>query len=432
MELGTPSPSLPFRSSPTSLEGRRETWQQELREAPASIEELEQLGVLTSSEVQTLRELGLADRSRLRVPLSTLRLMDQGNPECPIRLQSLPSTRELDPVLPEAIRTLSERAYGRPLPWTPDPIGDLDRLASPRLTHRYGNRALLHFSSSCALYCRFCFRKEHLSASEEALYSGSFDEAFRYLSSAPEVRELILTGGDPLTHVDSRLGLFLDRVARELPAIRTVRLHSRMASSLPSRLTPALAATLGEERGFAVHFVSHFNHPLELTAEARAGLRRLARAGVTLWNQNVLLRGVNADETVLESLYQSLYETGVAPYYLHHPDWTPGTFGFRVSIEEGRRIVRALKGRLPGPAVPDYVLDLPGGFGKVPLLDTERVKRLEADDFTWSLSAGEAKAYGLPPQAKGRARLYSILPPMTRHSSARSEERVLALDLSVL
>jgi lysine 2,3-aminomutase len=139
----------------------------------------------------------------------------------------------------------------------------------------------------------------------------------------------------------------------------------------------------------------------------------MARAGVTLWNQNVLLRGVNANSQVLEELYQGLYETGVAPFYLHHADWTPGTFGFRVSIEQGRSIVRELKGRLPGPAIPDYVLDLPGGLGKVPLLDTERVRApteaLEA--ALWQLEPTEKRAYGAE---TGSARVYQIVPPETR------------------
>jgi lysine 2,3-aminomutase len=253
------------------------------------------------------------------------------------------------------------------VPWTSDPIGDLARLAAPRLTHRYGNRVILHVSAACALYCRFCFRKSHLNATEEALYKGQLAPAIAYLQAHPEVREVILTGGDPLSVPDGPLARLLGQL-EAIPHIKRVRIHSRMPVTLPARLTAELADLLANRR-FTTCLVAHFNHPRELTPVALAKLERLRRRGVVVYNQAVLLRGINNHEDTLFDLFQTLYEAGVTPYYLHHPDWTPGTFHFRVPIAQGRALMTALSGRLSGPAVPHYVLDVPGGHGKVRLLD---------------------------------------------------------------
>jgi lysine 2,3-aminomutase len=347
-------------------------WKQELAQSYDSVHSLSEAGFLAPSEADRLRSLG--ERYKVRVTPYYAGLITREDPSCPIRLQAIPGLGEEDPELPTWAREMSQAIYGRPVPWHTDAIGDLERLAAPRLTHRYGNRAILHLSSLCAVYCRFCFRKGHLNDEDRTLYDGSLDAAFEYLKGATEIRELILTGGDPLSLTDAALERVLDRLAAELPHLRVVRIHSRMAVTLPSRLDSGLAETLGRDRPYRTHLVSHFNHPREWTLEARQGLDRMRRAGIALYNQNVLLAGINDSIECLAALYQGLYDEGVTPFYLHQADWTPGTFSFRVSIERGREIVRGLRGRLPGAAIPHYVLDIPQGYGKVHLMDQEAVR----------------------------------------------------------
>lgn len=388
-------------------------WNQELAQSYSSIDELSRAGLISTDEAARLA--GLGDRFKTRITPYYAGLM-RAERDCPIRLQALPALGEHDPMLPGWAIEQSLRLYDREAPWTADAIGDVEKLAAPRLTHRYGNRAILHVSTACAVYCRFCFRKEHLGAREQALYDGSFDPAFEYLGSHPEIRELILTGGDPLSLTDPALARLIERAAA-LPSLRVLRIHSRMAVTLPSRITAELVELLSRDRDeLSIHLVSHFNHPREWTPEARAALGRLRRAGVALFNQNVLLAGVNDSSETLSELYQALYESGVTPMYLHHPDWTPGTFHFRVSIERGQRIARELRGRLPGPAVPHYVLDLPQGSGKALLLDST-TRKLED--------------LGAPSDSTGsriRGALYELAIPLTRDRE-RAGETELYLDL---
>jgi lysine 2,3-aminomutase len=347
-------------------------WKQHLAQSYSNVNELAQAGLITSAEASRLADLG--ERFKVRITPYYASLMKPQR-DCPIRLQAIPDLGEEDPALPEWAATWSQKIYGRAAPWHADAIGDVAKLAVPRLTHRYGNRAILHLSSLCAVYCRFCFRKGHLNDDERTLYEGNLDPAFDYLARTPEIRELILTGGDPLSLTDSAFARVLERVG-QIPHIRVLRIHSRMAVTLPSRLTAELAQVMGRPRDFSIHLVSHFNHPREWTADARAGLARISEARVQLFNQNVLLAGINDSVECLTELYQGLYEAGVMPFYLHHPDWTPGTFQFRLSVERGQEIARGLRGLLPGPAIPHYVLDIPQGYGKALLLDGT-VKRID-------------------------------------------------------
>ncbi|MEW6058115.1 MAG: KamA family radical SAM protein [Bdellovibrionota bacterium] len=386
-----------------------ENWQEALANSLASVDELVLEGLLKPHEASQLRNLGTAYQVRLtRYYASLMDNSDQGRGTCPIRLQALPSLGEADPTLPSWAREWSLKAYGREVPWTPDAIGDLTRLAAPRLTHRYGNRAILHVSSMCALYCRFCFRKSHLNSKDRLLYDGSFDAALEYLCAHPEIRELLLTGGDPLSLTDSALERLFDRL-EGITHVKHLRIHSRMASTLPHRLTDGLIETLARQRRFKIALVSHFNHPKEFTSFARARLDGVASKGVALYNQSVLLRGVNDDGPILEELFQSLYESGVTPFYLHHPDWTPGTFHFRCSIARGQELMSGLSGRLSGPALPHYVLDLPNGLGKVPLM-ADKIKLIDTRS---------------EPRLEGA--LYELTPPKTLQKQAST---VLYTDFS--
>ena len=251
-----------------------------------------------------------------------------------------------------------------------DPIGDEARSPVPGLTHRYPDRVILHVTRSCAVYCRFCFRRE-VVGEEGMLDAGRLAEAIDYIARTPALREVILTGGDPLVLAPRRLGTVLGRIAA-IRHLELLRIHSRIPLVAPERIDPAMLAALrppgapGAEAP-PVWLVVHGNHPAELTAEARAALSRLADAGIPLLSQTVLLRGVNDDPDTLATLFRGFLRLRVKPYYLHHCDLARGAGHFRTTIAEGRAIMAALRGRISGTALPAYVLDLPGGHGKVPL-----------------------------------------------------------------
>lgn len=244
-----------------------------------------------------------------------------------------------------------------------DPIGDDAHRPVQGLTHRYPDRAILHATQVCEVYCRFCFRRETVGESGQ-LAEAEFDRVVEYLRATPAVREVIFTGGDPLVLSARRLGAMLDRL-EALGTLDVVRFHTRVPVVAPEKVSEALVAAL--DRALPVWVVVHVNHADEITAAASAALRRLNRAGVPLLSQTVLLRGVNADAGVLEQLFRVLIHNRVKPYYLHHPDLAKGTGHFRVTLAEGQRIMAALRGRLTGIAQPLYVLDIPGGHGKVPV-----------------------------------------------------------------
>ncbi|MGK5085781.1 KamA family radical SAM protein [Bdellovibrionota bacterium FG-1] len=382
-------------------------WKQELAHSYDSVQALKEAGLISPSEAKKLEALGA--QFKVRVTPYYARLMSS-SPNCPIRLQAIPALGEQDPELPSWATEWSQRIYGRAHPWHPDAIGDLDKLAVPRLTHRYDNRAILHLSSLCSVYCRFCFRKTHLNDAERTLYDGSLDPAFDYLSQHPEIHELILTGGDPLSLTDSALEKIFER-AKNIPHLRVLRIHSRMAVTLPSRFTPELAQIFERSDSLQVFLVNHFNHPQEWTPQSKAALQLIQKSGATLLNQNALLAGINDSAQTLALLYQQLYEHGVIPVYLHHPDWTPGTFQFRVSIEHGSQIARELQGILPGAARPHYVLDIPGGFGKTSLLDST-VRKIHQ----WA----EGPIHGA---------VYQVRPPKTRTPPNIQKDVQLYLDL---
>lgn len=250
-----------------------------------------------------------------------------------------------------------------------DPIGDAAHSPVPGLTHRYPDRAILHLTQTCDVYCRFCFRREVVGDSGP-LPQPQLDAVLAHIAATPALREIILTGGDPLTLSPRRLGAVLDRLDA-IPHVEVIRLHSRVPVVSPDRIA-SLAPLL--RRRAAVYLVIHTNHPDELTPQARAAIARLADHGVALLSQSVLLRGVNDDPDVLARLFRALTALRVTPYYLHHCDLARGTSHFRTTIDEGLVIIAALRGHLSGVAIPSYVLDLPGGHGKVPL-DSAAVTR---------------------------------------------------------
>ena len=245
-----------------------------------------------------------------------------------------------------------------------DPIGDDAHSPLPGVVHRYPDRVLLMPTTACPVYCRFCFRRERVGRGGSAMSAEQIDAALAYVAARPAIREVILTGGDPMILSPRRLGAILGRAAA-IPSVDVLRVHSRVPVADPARIGGALIAALGQE--VPVYVAIHCNHPSELDPAAARAIAALADAGVPLLAQTVLLRGVNDDADTLAALFRALVRHRVRPYYLHHPDLAPGTARFRLSIEEGQALVRALRGRISGLCQPTYVIDIPGGHGKIPL-----------------------------------------------------------------
>lgn len=266
-----------------------------------------------------------------------------------------------DPVVAQFVPTAAERIT-RPEERT-DPIGDRVHSPVPGLTHRYPDRVILHVTQTCDVYCRFCFRRETVGA-DGPLSPAALTEALAYIAATPAVREVILTGGDPMTLSPRRLNALMGDLAA-IPHLDVIRLHSRVPVVAPQRITAEMTAALA--RHPATFVVVHTNHAQELTAAAREALARLAQAGIPLLSQSVLLKGINDDADTLATLFRTLTAARVKPYYLHHCDLARGTGHFRTTIAAGQALMAALRGRLSGIAIPTYVLDIPGGYGKVPV-----------------------------------------------------------------
>jgi lysine 2,3-aminomutase len=250
---------------------------------------------------------------------------------------------------------------------TADPIGDLAHSPVEGIVHRYPDRVLLKITHTCATYCRFCFRREMVGPEGlKALSPAALDAALAYIAARSELWEVILTGGDPLVLSPRRLGALMERLER-ISHVKVVRFHTRIPAVDPAAVTDALVAALKRAPGKAVYVALHANHPREMTPQARAACARLVDAGIPMVSQSVLLRGVNDDPETLGALMRTFVEARVKPYYLHHGDLAPGTAHLRTSLEDGQALMRAMRGNLSGLCQPAYVLDIPGGHGKVPV-----------------------------------------------------------------
>lgn len=286
-------------------------------------------------------------------------LMATSDPRDPIALQFVPDAAELT-TLPDELE---------------DPIGDQPHAPVKGIVHRYPDRVLLKPTHACPVYCRFCFRREMVGPGGEALDAAELQAALAYVRARPGIREVILSGGDPLILSARRLGEIM-RGLDAIPHLEIVRIHSRVPLVDPERITAELVAALATAK--ALFVVLHANHPREFTPAGRAACARLISAGIPMLSQSVLLRGVNDDVATLEALMRAFLAARIKPYYLHQLDRAPGTARFRVPIAEGQALMRALRGRVSGLAQPSYVLDIPGGHGKVPIgptyLDDDAVR----------------------------------------------------------
>ena len=243
-----------------------------------------------------------------------------------------------------------------------DPIGDEALSPVKGVVHRYPDRALLKPLLICPVYCRFCFRREHVGPDGGVLTDAELSAAYAWFAGHPEVTEIILTGGDPLMLSPRRLAAIIATLSG-MTHVQTIRIHTRVPVADPERLTDALAAAMDTDR--SLWLVVHANHAREFTPEAASALRRVQMLGTPVLGQSVLLRGVNDNAMALEALFRAMIAVRVKPYYLHQLDPAPGTARFQVPIEQGRALLEALRGRVTGLAWPTYVIDIPGGYGKV-------------------------------------------------------------------
>ncbi|KZB98940.1 lysine-2,3-aminomutase-like protein [Methylobacterium radiotolerans] len=319
-----------------------------MNRALRSADDLLSAGLISGAEADALG--AVLARYAVSVTPDMAELIDPQDPDDPIGRQFVPRVAE-------AVATPEERA---------DPIGDAAHAPVTGIVHRYPDRVLLKPLHVCPVYCRFCFRREMVGPDGlGTLTDAELDAALAYIAQDPRIWEVVLTGGDPFALSPRRLGVIAERLAA-IAHVRVMRVHTRVPVVKPDLVSDALVRAL-KRFGRAVFVAVHANHPREFTAAASAACARLVDAGIPLVGQSVLLRGVNDEAATLEALMRTLIENRIKPYYLHHGDLAPGTAHLRTDVAEGQALMRALRGRLSGLAQPTYVLDIPGGHGKVPI-----------------------------------------------------------------
>lgn len=319
-------------------------WRWQMRHRLRTEADLAAWIALTDDERQALA--ATAGLFRWNVTPYYAALMDAADPACPIRRQVVPTMHE---VAPDIVGVA-------------DPLEEVAHSPVKNLIHNYADRVAFCVTSECAIYCRYCLRKRMVGDSEMMMRKAELRAALDYIAAHPEIRDVLLTGGDPLTFSERQLDWLLGAL-RAIAHVEVIRIGTRMPVKLPYRITPALCEVLEQHHPLWVN--THFNHPKELTPEAGQAVDRLLRAGVPVGNQTVLLRGINDDAATLKALCEGLVRLRVRPYYLYQAQLIGGTAHLRTSIERGLALMEALQGRTTGFAIPKYVLDTP--FGKVPL-----------------------------------------------------------------
>lgn len=311
-----------------------------------SVRDLVQAGLLSEGEGEAVARI--TDRYAIAVTSYLAEQIGATDPDDVLRRQYIPTPAE-------AITTSEELA---------DPIGDEAHSPVKGIVHRYPDRVLLKPLHACAVYCRFCFRREMVGPGGNALDPDELEQALSYIRENTAIWEVVITGGDPLLLSPRRLGHIMQSLSA-IPHVGVVRLHTRIPVADPARINTALIDAL-KVPDVACWVAVHVNHANELTEEATAAINQLVDAGIPLVSQTVLLKGINDSAGALEALFRGLVRRRVKPYYLHHPDLAAGTSHFRSTLAEGQALVRGLRGRLSGLCQPTYVLDIPGGHGKAP------------------------------------------------------------------
>ena len=340
-------------------------WQWHLRNRIDSIEKLRD--VLPLSDREATEASGVIQRFPMMITPYYASLIDPNDPDCPIRRQVVPSEDELhDPA------------------GIPDPIDEVSQSPVPGVIRIYPDRVAFTAFNVCPVFCRYCFRKRLFDPDAVPPPRTQIDAGIRWIENTPEIRDVLVTGGDPLMATDAWLANLLTRL-RAIPHVEVIRLGTRAPVALPQRITPELCEII--ERHHPVWINTHFNHPKELTPEAAAACDRLTRAGAPVGNQSVLLRGINDDEHVMRELVTGLVKMRVRPYYLFQCHLVDGTAHFRTSIERGTQISASLRGYISGIANPLYIVDTPRG--KVPILPKNGFVRREGDDVELETFEGQ-------------------------------------------
>ena len=347
------------------------TWQ--LKNRLTTVEQLEQYMTLTPEE-----KAGCAFASHklaLAITPYFFNLIDRSSPECPIRRQVIPRSEET---------VVSEEEML-------DSLGEDEHSPIPGLVHRYPDRVLFLVTDRCAAYCRYCTRSRLVSNAQDYNFHPEFERGLRYIEAHTEIRDVLLSGGDPLLLSDKKIEHLLSRL-RAIPHVEFIRIGSRIPVFLPQRITPELCAVF--KKYGPIWMSIHVNHPRECTAELRSACDQLSFAGVPLGNQSVLLRGINDDAEVMKALVHRLLRMRVRPYYLYQMDLITGGSHFRVDVRKGLEIIRALRGHTTGYAVPQYVIDAPGGGGKVPI-NPDYVEKITDEEVVFRNYEGRAFRYPL-------------------------------------
>lgn len=326
-------------------------WQQQKR--VKSFEQLEKVLNVTADEREAYAKSN--EMFNMGITPYYASLMDPNDPNCPIRLQSVPTMGEL------TVREMDLE----------DPLGEEKDMPVPGITHRYPDRVLFYTTHNCPVFCRHCTRKRKVSDPSSAAANKQLEDGLTYISEHKEIRDVVISGGDPLSNSDDRLEYILSRL-RAMEHIEIFRLGTRNLVTLPQRITESFAEMLTKYHPVFVH--THFNHPKECTQEAFDAVARLVNRGCVVNNQMVLLKGVNDDPKIVKELNHKLLMMRVRPYYIFQCDMAQGISHFRTPVEKGLEIIEALRGWTSGMAVPHYVIDGPGGGGKIPLIPNYVVK----------------------------------------------------------
>ncbi|KJR45261.1 Lysine 2,3-aminomutase [Desulfosporosinus sp. I2] len=321
-------------------------WHWQISHRVTTVEELKEVIPLTEDEEAGITQC--LETLRMAVTPYYASLINPNDPQCPVRKQAIPTALELHVGEYDLFDPLHED--------TDSPV--------PGLTHRYPDRVLLLVTDQCSMYCRHCTRRRMAGQTDQALPLEHFQQALQYIRATPQVRDVLISGGDPFTFSDDRLDYILSNL-RAIPHVEIIRIGSRIPVVLPMRITDDLVQMLRKYHPLWVN--THFNHPKEITPESQAALARLADAGIPLGNQSVLLRGVNDCPNIMKKLVHLLVKNRVRPYYIYQCDLTTGIEHFRTSVSKGIEIVENLRGHTSGYAVPTYVVDAPGGGGKIPV-----------------------------------------------------------------
>ena len=349
-------------------------WRWQLRNRIMSADKLSKIIGLTDA---TKEEIDLClQKFKMAVTPYYATLIDPNDPGCPIRLQSVPTSRELQ-------IQKSDMA---------DPLGEASSEPVEGLVHRYPDRVLLLLTHRCAMYCRHCTRRRVVGKNDCDLTNGRLVKAIEYIRKHTEVRDVLLSGGDPLLLDDEHLEDIISKI-RAIPHVEVIRIGTRVPVVMPMRVTEALVGMLRKYHPLWIN--THFNHPREITSESSAACQRIADAGIPLGNQTVLLRGVNNDAEILKKLFTELTRIRVRPYYLYQCDLSQGIGHFRTKVAEGIDIMKHIRGFISGYAVPTFVIDAPGGGGKVPV-NPEYVVSMDDDKIVMKNYLDETYEYPNP------------------------------------